>query len=213
MHVTAATLLLIVGQAAADKPASKFPLGRETTYFEGPLDKDGYVDYEAAVSERLGKGITPETNANVLLWKALGPRPEGGRGMPPEFFQRLGIPEPPAKGDYFVGMNTYLRDYLKLDQGEWQPVFDQQGRAGQRPWAAKEYPRVAAWLGVNAKPLAVAVEATKRPDYFNPFASFKSEKDPGGWSPAAARSSRPWSASPLTPSRPTRNWPTSTGRS
>jgi hypothetical protein len=178
MYVTAA-LLLLAGQAAQEKPAPKFPVGRETTYFEGPLDKDGFIDYQTALSERLGKGITPETNANVLLWKALGPRPEGGRGMPAEFFKHLGIPEPPEKGDYLVGLNAYVRDYLKIDQAEAQAFYDQQSRASQRPWTVKDYPRIAAWLGVNAKPLAVAVEATKRPDYFNPLISFKSEKDPG----------------------------------
>ena len=34
---------------------------------EGPLDKDGYVDFEAALNERLGKGVPPEKNANVSI--------------------------------------------------------------------------------------------------------------------------------------------------
>ena len=67
------------------------PLGKETTYVTGPLDKEGYIDYEAALNDRLGKGITPEKNANVLLWKALRPDARGGKGMPAEFFKRLGI--------------------------------------------------------------------------------------------------------------------------
>ena len=37
----------------------------------GPLDQEGYVDYPAALNDRLGKGVKPERNANVLLWKAL----------------------------------------------------------------------------------------------------------------------------------------------
>src|SRR6516225_7174616 len=77
-----------------DQPEKKFPVGKATTVVEGPLDKDGYVDYEAALNERLGKGITPEKNANVLLWKAMGPTPEGAK-MPAEFFKHLGIAEPP----------------------------------------------------------------------------------------------------------------------
>src|ERR687897_1630693 len=75
-----------------------------------PADKDGYVDYEAKLNDILSKGITPEKNANVLLWKALGPTPEGGSGMPAEFFKRLGIAEPPKEGDYFVGIFAYTRD-------------------------------------------------------------------------------------------------------
>src|SRR5262245_25524443 len=104
---------------AADAPEKPFPIGKETTVVDGPFDKDGYVDFEEALNERLGKGITPEKNANVLLWRALGPRPEGGtRGMPPEYFKALGIAEPPADGDYFVGtyrfVNERLREFKEL---------------------------------------------------------------------------------------------------
>src|SRR5438067_3435981 len=137
------------------------------------------TDYEAELNDRLGRGVTPERNAVVLLWKALGPTPEGGPGMPAEFFRRLGIPEPPRQGDYFVGFSTYLRDRVKLDPADFAPHFDQQSRATQRPWSAKDYPQVAAWLAVNEKPLAVAVEATRRPDYYNPLVSRRTEKDPG----------------------------------
>src|SRR5437867_2887413 len=106
MRMISPSLLLLgflVAQAAGDeprKPEPKFPLGKETTVVTGPLDQDGYIDYQAALNERLGKGVSPDKNANVLLWKALGPRPEGGKEMPPEFFKALGIEEPPEKGDY-----------------------------------------------------------------------------------------------------------------
>src|SRR5256885_8409701 len=99
-----ATLLSLTALAAAyaadppakDKPARKhnFTVSKETTYVTGPLDKDGYVDYAAALNERLGKGVTPETNANVLIWKEIGPRPGGGKGMPAEFYKLMGMEEP-----------------------------------------------------------------------------------------------------------------------
>src|SRR5258708_6226725 len=116
--------LLFLLLAADTKPAPKFPLGKETTYVTGPLDKEGYIDYETALNDRLGKGITPEKNANVLLWKVLGPRPEGGKGMPAEFFKRLGIEEPPPRGDYFIALSTYMRDHLKLDSSDIDALFD-----------------------------------------------------------------------------------------
>ncbi len=75
-------LLCVLVCAADDKkpepkekdkaPAPKLPIGKDTTYATGPLDKYGYIDYEAALNERLSKGIKPEQNANVLLWKAFG---------------------------------------------------------------------------------------------------------------------------------------------
>jgi hypothetical protein len=179
VRVIGTSLILLALVAADDKPAPKFPVGKETTFVTGPLDRNGYIDYEAALNDRLGKGITPEKNANVLLWKALGPTPEGGNGMPAEYFKRLGIDEPPRSGDYLISLGTFLKDHAKLDPGQFDAVFDQQSRAGQRPWAAKDFPHIAAWLKANEKPLAMAVEATKRPDYFNPLVSRKSEKEPG----------------------------------
>src|SRR5262245_38668674 len=160
---------LVVGDEPK-KPAPKLPLSRQTTYVTGPLDADGYVDYEAALNERLGKGITPEKNANVLIWKVLGPKPVGGR-MPPEFFKRLGIDEPPELGDYFVGLRRFLMDHLKLNAVDWDGTLDQQRRAMQRPWSSKDFPQIDAWLKHNEKPLTLAHDASRRPDYFNPLVS------------------------------------------
>jgi len=71
--------------------SSTFTVGKETTYVTEPLDKHGYVDYVTALNEQLNKGITPDNNANVLIWKALGPRPEGGTSMTPEYFLLGGL--------------------------------------------------------------------------------------------------------------------------
>ncbi len=170
--------LLLVCAADDKPPAAKLPVGKETTYVTGPIDKNGFIDFEAALNDRLGKDITPEKNANVLLWKAFGPTPEGGKGMTAEFFKRLGIAEPPKDGDYFVPLDRFMRDHLKLDPADFQDVYDQQGRATQRPWAAKDAPHIAAWLTANEKPLAVVLEAVKRPAYFNPLASRRDNGEP-----------------------------------
>jgi hypothetical protein len=169
-------LLLIVPAEEPVKP--KFPLGKETTYVTGPLDKEGYIDYEAALNERLGKDITSDKNANVLIWKALGPRPERGEPMPPEYFKALGINEPPANGDYFVGLRAFLSD-RKVDESEWTAIADQQFLAGKRLWTAKDYPHIAAWLAVNEKPLTLVIEASKRPAYFNPLVPNRTGMEPG----------------------------------
>src|SRR5437764_836871 len=76
MGILGTLLLLFVLPPVEDNPVAKVPLGKDTTVAMGPLDKAGYIDYEAALNERLGKGITPEKNANVLIWQALGPKPE-----------------------------------------------------------------------------------------------------------------------------------------
>jgi hypothetical protein len=178
MSIIGPSVLLLSLLAADGKPAAKVPLGKETTYVTGPLDKEGYVDYQAALNDRLGKGITPQKNANVLLWKALGPTPEG-YGLPAEYFKQLGIQEPPKGGEYMIGLTAFMKDHLKLDKSAYEAIQDQQGKAGQRAWTAKDYPHIAAWLKANEKPLAVAIEATKRPDYFNPLVSKPADKGPG----------------------------------
>src|ERR1051326_5404127 len=176
MSMSAIPLLLLLLLPAEDKPTPKLPLGKETTYITEPLDKDGYLDYESALNDRLGKGITSEKNANVLLWKALGPRPEGGKGMPEGDFKRLGIQEPPENGDYFIGYRAYLKDQAKVEATEIDKIVDQPSEAARWPWTAKDYPHLAAWLAANEKPLVVVVEATRLPEYYNPLVSHRSEK-------------------------------------
>ncbi len=161
------------------KRAPLFTLSKETTYITEPLDKDGYVDYETALNERLGKDITQENNANALLWQALGPNLDG-RTVLPEFFRLLKVPTPPERGEYFVGISQYATGELKLKPDEQiRELYTQQSWAAKRPWVALDYPQIAAWLKANEKPLAVVIEATKRPEYYHPLVSRKSGDE--GW--------------------------------
>ena len=87
-----------------DQPSTKvghgkFTIGKDTTFVTKPLDKDGYPDYAAALNERLSVGVTPENNANLLIWKALGPF--SNTPMPEEYFKLLGSPRPSENGLYF----------------------------------------------------------------------------------------------------------------
>src|SRR5688572_27262724 len=90
MNAILLSSLLVVCGADDKKPAPKLPVGKDTTFVSGPIDKNGYIDYEAALHEILSKGVTTDNNVNVLLWKAFGPKPEGGDGMPPEYFKQIG---------------------------------------------------------------------------------------------------------------------------
>src|SRR6266852_3388034 len=104
-------------EGAAKKHRGRFTISKETTYVTGPLDKDGYIDYAAALNERLGKGVTPENNANVLIWKAIGPHPER-REISPEYFRKLGIKAPPDADEYYVDLLRYLKDKLQIELGD-----------------------------------------------------------------------------------------------
>lgn len=153
----------------------KFTIGKETTYVTGPVDQDGYIDYAAALNERLSKGVTPETNANVLIWKALGPIRDG-KQVPAEFFKLMGMDEPPANGEYFVELRAFLREQLKIeDDGSVNAIDRQVSTTTGHPWTAEEHPEIAAWLKANQKPLDLIVEGTKRPGYFSPLVPEKTD--------------------------------------
>lgn len=167
---------------------STFTVSPETTRITEPLDAKGYVDFPAALNRQLGQGVTPETNANVLIWRALGPHPEGVT-MPAEFFALQGVDPPPEQGDYFIDWDKYFAANLKDppedvwglpgDERAWRDPLDGQTwkekwaglstHAGKWPWKAEDHPEIADWLRRNEKPLAVAAEAGKRPAYFNPM--------------------------------------------
>ncbi len=165
---------------AAWPGSSTFTISPETTYITEPLDKHGYVDYVTALNERLRTGITPENNANVLIWQALGPHPEGGT-MPDEYFQWLGIDAPPEEGEYFVGWQKYLKQRVKINDGggERDSYSKQTFDVPSKPWTAEEKPEVADWLKQNEKPLALVMEATRRSEYYNPLVPKRTEE----WSP------------------------------
>jgi hypothetical protein len=150
-----------------------FTISKETTYVTGPLDKDGYIDYETALNERLREGATPENNANVLLFKAFGPHPDGSK-IPDEFFKWMKIAAPPEKGDYFVSAGQHVSERFKGDDlGEQRKrvdeVYDVLDKVTKRPWSAKGHPEIAEWLKRNEKPLALVIEASKRPRYYYPL--------------------------------------------
>jgi hypothetical protein len=144
-----------------------------------PLDKNGKPDYEAGLNDILSKGVTPEKNANVLLWQAFGPSPEGGQPMPPEFYRRLGIAEPPKNGNYFIDQSKFARGRLKLTPEQVNTFHDNQGKASRTPWTANQYPQLAAWLAANEKPLLLVTEAARRPMYYNPLVSRRTDNSGG----------------------------------
>ncbi len=181
IRVTAllSALLLCLHAHGTDDPTNsghrgKITIGKDTTYITEPLDAKGYVDYVAALNERLAQGVTPENNANVLLWKAFGPHPLRSK-ISPEVFKALGIEAPPEKGDYYVDsfefLQTDLKADLRTDKGqEVRQTFDDSlAMAIQRPWTEKEYPNLERWLKINEKPLAVVAEAMKRDHFYNPL--------------------------------------------
>ncbi|HXL09343.1 MAG TPA: hypothetical protein VN966_03910, partial [Candidatus Bathyarchaeia archaeon] len=120
-------------------------------------------------------------NANVLIWKALGPHPEGAM-IPGKFFQLMGVEAPPEKGKNFIDQGEYLKNHLKIDpmSKEADEFYRQVAQCAGKPWSSMQYPKVASWLKANEESLAMVFEATKRSHYFSPNVPPRSEKGPGG---------------------------------
>lgn len=160
------------------KPRVLVTISKETTYITEPLRPDGYPDYVAALNKRFSEGVTPENNAAVLFWKAMGPG-----GIPQEvrepYFQMLGIPSLPDEGEYFVTSITWFNRHkaeVKTDADQPEgtcvdPLWEQQTQMTQRPWSKQEFPVLAGWVAANEKPLTLVIEASKRPKRYDPLIS------------------------------------------
>jgi hypothetical protein len=147
----------------------RFTISKETTWFTGPLDTAGYVDYQVAINELASQGVTPQKNAIVLLVQAIGPHPESANSLPEEFYQRLGIPRPPEDGKYFVKLHDYIKPPQEKEVilNETVDLWLDDTRYG--PWDAKQYPKVAEWLKHNEAALKLVSEAVQRPRFYEPL--------------------------------------------
>ena len=164
--------------ADATQPAANRALvtiAKVTTVITRPLRKDGYPDYVAALNESGGKDVSPQDNAVVLLWQAIGPAPMSAEDRA-EYFRLLAVPVPPAKGAYFVALDSFIKQDASrkgLDaaglEAESVKVSDELEVALKTPWSEKDHPLLAAWLAVNEKPLQLVVEASRRPKFFDPL--------------------------------------------
>lgn len=166
---------LLVGVAIAVKVFVYPPLpdeprisvSKETTFLTEPLDEDGFPDYIAAVNRRHSKGVTPENNTAVLLFRAYGPT-DIEKEHRKEFFKALGMDALPVEGEYCVSQLDFeerlRKQGVKLPYGDLgiAPVFS------EVPWKRTEQQLRAQWLDENRKPLRLAMEASRRQKFFVP---------------------------------------------
>ena len=153
-----------------EKPTVAITISKETTGITEPLRKNGYVDYLLVLNGRFTQGVTPANNAAALFWKAAGPA-EIRPGDRQQYFALLGIPPPPEKGDYLVGLDKYLTRSQDKTRGKYGNIKGKTKGdtspllhpAMTRPWSKQEFAELAALLAAREKPLALVVEASKRP--------------------------------------------------
>ena len=152
-------------------PDEQITVSPETTFFTEPLTDDGAVDYVAALDARLSEGVTPENNAVVLLVQAFGPG-EILEDCRSDYFRRLGIPELDEEGEYFVHAYDFSQSYDATGDSEegsaLETLHDDLDAATTNKWKRADYPLVADLIDQNEGPLAVIIEASRRPKYFSP---------------------------------------------
>jgi membrane protease YdiL (CAAX protease family) len=170
-NATTIPYLMVQYERAVDRTCLRHcTISKETTYITEPLLENGAPDYVAVLNERSSKGVTPENNSAVLFWKAVGPR-EIQPDYREKYFEMLGIPALPAEGEYYVNLAQYLaRQVGDVNHGNAESQsssppspYDLLEPALKRPWSKQEFPMLADWLAINEKPLALLVEASKRP--------------------------------------------------
>jgi hypothetical protein len=180
-HVLINSTLIVPLKARYDQITGKsnpiqHTVSEQTTRITQPLHPDGSVDYVAALNERQRQGVTPENNAAVLFWKAVGPeeiQPE----YRTKYFRMLEIRPLRRKGDYFVTLDNFVDGRLspaeasdmEAKSAARYDASDRLNLARQRPWSPAEFPLLAEWLAANEKPLSLLIAASKRPRRFDPL--------------------------------------------
>jgi hypothetical protein len=151
-------------------------VAEDTTVVLTPLDARGRVDYETPLNELFRQGITPQNNAMVLMSQAIGPKPENSR-MHADWWAALGVPEPPDDGPY-LKHNTfrYFEEETSSDDqtliGERrEALLKEENHLREQPWTTADSPHFAKWLRINAAPLKIIEEASRRPQYYHPLIS------------------------------------------
>ena len=112
-----------------------------STFAEATSRADALESNLRTINQHFGKGVSPDENAVVLVYKAFGPHPETpGRRR--------------------------LLSTIQIRSGSGRQTV-RQGAEGL--WTRKQCPHVLKWLEVNEKPVDVMIKATHRPKWYSPM--------------------------------------------
>lgn len=163
--------VLVIAPCRTSVAAEPPPLvvARDTTYLTGPLDQHGEVDYVAALDKILSVGATPENNFVAAFWKIFGPR-HISKDVRTEYLRRIGLPNLPEKGDYYVDDYTYRKQRHKppedyVEEGD----FDENWATTNNPWTEHTHPWFVPWLKDQEPYLDRLVAATKLTHRYEPM--------------------------------------------
>lgn len=170
------TLISIFGVShslLAQDPKPRVVIGKDTTFIDGPLTEDGYIDYIRYINEKQSKGVDAKENVVAALAKILSLEVENLE-YEKKFLKALGLSSGVDKEDCFVGSYPFstrgfdLKSNSVVESKRWQSEFKKFTLAATAPWSEDQFPIVANWLNENERFLDQAIRASNRKQYFNP---------------------------------------------
>lgn len=142
-------------------------IGKDTTFFSGPVNNDGLIDYVAAVNNRYGKDVDQKDNAFALMIQLLPQWPnedEANKIHRQRLYESLGLqidPEMPR---------VRLWDVFAKDHGLNQEQADKVFEEGfSHSWSVEEFPHLDAWVNASEPAIALLTESFERKQYYAPL--------------------------------------------
>ncbi len=154
------------------------PIRRNTTYLLGPINKDGGVNYLAALNAMDSKGVTRTNNAIPLLIQAAGPKCFNTKyGDGKWVMRKLGMKAFAKNAESLLTFTHWIKKHpiplpkTHKKQPKWILESRLENRFTQHPWTAARYPSVARWIKANQRALRLLAQAVNRPRYYIPLHS------------------------------------------
>ena len=168
--------LLLTHWTVGQEVQPKVKISRDTTYVDGPLTKDGYIDYVAHFNKVLSDGVTPKNNAAVLLVRTY-PGGIASEKFMKRYCDALGIKPVPLDGDHYEDLVTFLLKRDGIDRFDRTPASAEkqeefikiQSRVMNNVWTEEQYPYVKKWLDENEKHFDTVRKASLRKRYYHPL--------------------------------------------
>jgi hypothetical protein len=169
------------------RPSPPIIVSRQTTFLTQPLGPDGLPDYPLARRIRLTEGISPENNAAIPVWQAMG-RSDWEPGQWQTLAEKLRCELPHgAEGlsrmeeDVMEDLIEWIRPRVSnlddeadhLMQTHWlteqaATVFYE---TWNRPWRSQDCPPLADLIGRSDHAFGLLHDAANRPRFYTPIVS------------------------------------------
>lgn len=163
-------LLICLPTPAQEKEPERIPLkiGKDTTFFTGPVNDDGVIDYVEAVNKHFGKRIGRDSNAYALLVQ-LHPEKTANTSESQIRYRDGVFKSLKIELDRSMPSLTTRLQYAAeagLDNADFESMVN---KATSAPWSGQELFHVKAWIDANAEVLEKIDDALNRPQYFVPL--------------------------------------------